>query len=81
MKRKISTLVILALLMGLHAGCVVEPEALEIQKPYEYDEQYYANLSAYKQSDHCIFFGWYAALREISYRETYTALQMALLEV
>jgi len=37
------------------------PEALEIQKPYTYSDQYYTNLRAYKKSDHQIFYGWFAA--------------------
>ncbi len=36
------------------------PEALGIQNPYTYDEQYYTNLRAYKQSDHAIAYGWFA---------------------
>ncbi|MDR1680220.1 MAG: glycoside hydrolase family 18 [Prevotellaceae bacterium] len=64
MNKKVKTMMACLLTIGAMLcmpSCVVEPEALEIQKPYEYDEQYYANLRAYKQSDHCLFFGWYAA--------------------
>ena len=46
-------------------GCVKE-EALTLQKPYTYDEQYYANLRAYKKTDHTICFGWYAAYAPIA---------------
>lgn len=35
------------------------PEALEIQKPIVKDETYYANLRAYKKTDHQIAFGWF----------------------
>jgi hypothetical protein len=61
MKRKLITIWMLLPLMLAYTGCEVEPVALEIQTPNTYDEQYYANLRAYKQSDHCLFFGWYAA--------------------
>jgi hypothetical protein len=61
MKRKLITIWMLLPLMLAYTGCEVEPEALEIQTLKTYDEQYYANLRAYKQSDHCLFFGWYAA--------------------
>jgi hypothetical protein len=61
MKRKLVTIWMLLPLMLAYTGCEVEPEALEVQKVKTYDEQYYANLRAYKQSDHCLFFGWYAA--------------------
>lgn len=47
------------------AGCVKE-KALELQKPYTYDEQYYANLRAYKQTNHTVCFGWYAAYAPIA---------------
>lgn len=43
------------------SSCETEPEALEIQTLKSYDEQYYENLRAYKKSEHCLFFGWYAA--------------------
>lgn len=53
-----------ALLLAL-AGCVKE-KALELQVPYTYDDQYYANLRAYKQTDHTICFGWFAAYAPIA---------------
>ena len=46
-------------------GCNKQ-EALEIQKPYTYDEQYYANLRAYKETEHTLCFGWYAAYAPIA---------------
>jgi hypothetical protein len=61
MKRKLITIWMFLPLMLAYTGCEIEPEALEIQKFKTYDEQYYANLRAYKQTDHCLFFGWYAA--------------------
>lgn len=47
------------LTMGV-TSCDTEAEALEIQKPYTYSDQYYANLRAYKASDHQISFMWFA---------------------
>ena len=46
-------------------GCNKE-KALEIQKPYTYDEQYYENLRAYKKTNHTLCFGWYAAYAPIA---------------
>jgi hypothetical protein len=37
-----------------------EPEPKEIQKPYTYDEVYYENLRAFKQSVHPITFVWFS---------------------
>jgi hypothetical protein len=55
------------LVIGLLAvtGCV-KNEPLEIQKPLKYDEQYYANLRAYKKTQHNLCFGWYAAYAPIA---------------
>ncbi|RXF69707.1 glycoside hydrolase family 18 [Arcticibacter tournemirensis] len=47
------------------AGCDADVESLEIQKPFTYDEQYYANLRAYKKTNHTVSFGWYAAYAPI----------------
>lgn len=47
-------------------GCKKDEKALEVQKPYTYDEQYYANLRAYKKTDHNICFGWFAAYAPIA---------------
>lgn len=49
----------------LVVGCNSE-EALEIQKPYTYDEQYFENLRAYKNTKHTVFFGWFAAYAPIA---------------
>jgi len=46
-------------------GCNKE-KALEIQKPFTYDEQYYENLRAYKKTEHTLCFGWYAAYAPIA---------------
>lgn len=60
---KIKNITLLAVFVSFAAliGCESDPEALEIQKLKTYDNQYYENLRAYKKSDHCLSFGWYAA--------------------
>jgi hypothetical protein len=63
MKIKSIPLLILFMTLLLGAGCIKE-EALEIQKPYTYDGQYYQNLREYKKTDHTLCFGWYAAYRD-----------------
>lgn len=41
-------------------GCDTDTEALEVQKLKTYDEQYFANLRAFKASDHEISYAYYA---------------------
>lgn len=55
---------LLALLLFVTA--CTKQKALEIQKPYTYDEKYYENLRAYKKTNHTICFGWYAAYAPIA---------------
>jgi len=64
---RIKQLSFLILFMPLVAmvGCV-KNEALEIQKPFTYDEQYYENLREYKKTKHTLAFGWYAAYAPIA---------------
>ena len=52
---------ILAFCVGLVSfpSCDTDVEALEIQKLKTYDEQYYANIRAFKQSDHEVSFAYY----------------------
>lgn len=61
MKYKITYLIVVLICLAAVTGCETEPEALQIQKAYRYDDQYYENLRAYKKTDHTIFYGWYAA--------------------
>ena len=60
----ISFLILLITLLSV-TGCIKD-EALVIQKPYTYDEQYYADLRAYKKTNHILSFGWYAAYAPIA---------------
>ena len=64
-------LLYIGLTIGTLYSCDTEIEALEIQKPYTYDEQYYANLRAYKKTDHQLSFGWFAAYAPIEGVEGY----------
>lgn len=65
MKIKVITPLGLILFLLAIGGCAKQ-EALKIQKPYTYDEQYYENLRAYKKTNHTLCFGWYAAYAPIA---------------
>lgn len=62
MKTNIFT-VMLVCLVAFMVSCEKQntAEALQIQKPYTYSDQYYANLRAYKKTKHQVFYGWFAA--------------------
>src|SRR5271170_1273105 len=60
----ISFLMLLISLLSI-SGCQKDPQALQIQTPYTYDDQYYANLRAYKKTNHQLFYGYYAAYAPI----------------
>lgn len=62
MKFKAISLSALPVLLLFVASCTKE-KALTIQEPYTYDEQYHANLRAYKKTNHTLCFGWYADYR------------------
>lgn len=64
MKMNLTSFLALLTALVVFAGCT-KNKALEIQKPYTYDEQYYANLRAYKKTPHTLCFGWYAAYAPI----------------
>src|SRR5688572_16672361 len=64
MKLRLSFLLELYTALFAVSGCG-KKTALEIQQPYTYDEQYYANLRAYKKTQHTLAFGWYAAYAPI----------------
>lgn len=61
MKHKLFNIFFVLALALAVGSCETEPIALQIQKPLTFDDQYYADLRAYKKSDHQIFYGWYAA--------------------
>ena len=60
MKIKSIAYLILFISMLLAFGCDIKEQALVIQKPYTYDEQYFENLRAYKKTNHTLCFGWLA---------------------
>ena len=67
MKINVTLTVVFFVAMSLIVSCKKEntSAALQIQTPYTYDDQYYANLRAYKKTDHQLFFGYYAAYAPI----------------
>lgn len=65
MKIKITSLLTALSAIIMLSACV-KTEPLQIQKPFVYDEQYYANLRAYKKTQHTLAFGWYAAYAPIA---------------
>lgn len=71
MKTKIYSALMLVSWVFVIASCDLETEALEIQKLKTYDDQYYENLRAYKKSDHCLSFVWYAAYAPLEGVEGY----------
>ena len=71
MKTKFTALSMLALVAITAMHCSNEIEALEIQKLKTYDEQYYANIRAYKKTDHTLSFAWYAAYAPLEGVEGY----------
>ena len=64
---RINSIYLASLLLALQfLGACVKDKALVVQEPFTYDEQYYANLRAYKQTPHTLCFGWYAAYAPIA---------------
>ena len=66
MKLNVISFLLLFISLVSVVGCKKDVKALDVQTPYTYDEQYYANLKAYKQTQHTICFGWYAAYAPIA---------------
>lgn len=52
--------VLFSLFAGAFTSCNTDVENIEIQKPYKYDDTYYANLREYKKSNHPISYMWFA---------------------
>jgi hypothetical protein len=48
-------------LMFVHCKKQNIPEAISVQNPLHSSDEYYANLRAYKKTEHQIFYGWFAA--------------------
>ncbi|MCH4147695.1 MAG: glycoside hydrolase family 18 [Prevotella sp.] len=62
MKIKIffSGIILASVILGTFSSCDTDSEALNVQDLTTYDEQYYANLRAFKKSDHEISYVYYA---------------------
>ena len=67
MKPKLLNILIVLVFAIAFGGCETDPEAIQMQKPYTYDNQYYADLREYKKSDHQICYGWFS-----DYSQTYS---------
>lgn len=60
MKKYLFNILIAGAALFTVVGCDTKPEAFNLQPPFEYTEAYYANLRAYKQTDHAICYVWFA---------------------
>lgn len=58
MKNIIKYFTVLILFLGIATSCETDPETLDLFSYKEKSELYYAELRAYKASDHEVFFGW-----------------------
>lgn len=56
----IKSIFLVSIFVTAFVACDTDAENIEIQKPYTYDETYYANLREYKKSDHPISYMWFA---------------------
>ena len=65
MKLKIFSLFALAVGFTALASCDTDTEAIEVQKPLTYDEQYYKDLRDYKKTDHEICYVYYQNWRPL----------------
>lgn len=65
MKLNIFSLLALAVGFTALASCDTDTEAIEVQKPLTYDEQYYKDLRDYKKTDHEICYVYYQNWRPL----------------
>jgi hypothetical protein len=72
MKRewKLPFLIIIISLVFINCKKQNNPEALSLQQPKSYSDEYYANLRAYKKTDHQLCYGWYS-----DYSQSYSYAQ------
>jgi hypothetical protein len=63
MKQTVTLSFLITITAMLLAGCKKQttPAALSLQNPRQYSDAYFANLRAYKKTDHQVFYGWFAA--------------------
>lgn len=57
---KTKLLLVLVVIVAPLVFVACKKENIELQKPNNYIDEYYANLRAYKKTDHQLCFGWYA---------------------
>ncbi len=60
MNKKLFGLIALVAFGGALTSCDTDVETIDVQKPFEYSEQYYQNLRDYKQSKHEVAYAYYA---------------------
>lgn len=58
MKTKLLSAFVIIIMLLVFVDCKRDP--LSLQNPKDYIEEYYANLRAYKKTEHQLCFGWYA---------------------
>jgi hypothetical protein len=63
MKNKLLSPVLIIVVILVFNACKKQntAEALSLQNPRSFSEEYFANLRTYKKTDHQIFYGWFAA--------------------
>lgn len=67
---KFKTIILSGMTVLFAVGCL-EEQALDIQKPYTYDEQYYQNVRDFKKSEHTLSYAYYAAWAPLEGSEGY----------
>ena len=72
MTRKLTFPFFITIIILAFFNCKKEniPEPLSTQEPVVYSDEYYANLRAYKKTDHQLCYGWYS-----EYSQTYSYAQ------
>ena len=53
--------ILLLAVLAMMAGCDTEVENIVIQKPNEYSEQYFADLRAWKLTEHEVTYAYFAS--------------------
>ncbi|MDP4261732.1 MAG: glycoside hydrolase family 18 [Bacteroidota bacterium] len=63
MTRKLTSPFLILIITMVFINCKKQntADALSLQNANKYSDEYYANLRAYKKSDHQVFYGWFAA--------------------
>ena len=61
MKIKIIGILAFIIATSMMTSCDTDVETINVQKPYEYSEEYYQNLRDFKKSDHQISYAYYEA--------------------